>query len=285
MKFSKIFTILAVMVVVAGTAAFMMKKGKTEKETLVLIETSVGNLKVKLYNETPLHRDNFLKLVNENYYDSLLFHRVIKNFMIQAGDPLSKNAKPKQQLGMGDPGYTVPAEINSRFIHKKGALAAARTGDQMNPERRSSGSQFYIVHGDSIQDGLLEQAENMFIQQEKNKVMRGYLDQDENSGMRDEFIKCQRERNQACIEGLVQKIEQAKAEELSSLDTLRYTAEQKNAYKTAGGAPHLDRQYTVFGELVEGFDVLDSIASVSVDRRSNRPDADIRIISTKVVKK
>jgi len=284
MKISKITTILIALAVMVGTASFMMKKKKKQKETLVLIETTIGEMKIKLYNETPQHRDNFIKLVNENFYDSLLFHRVIKGFMIQGGDPLSKTAKPKQQLGMGDPGYTIEAEINNKFIHKRGALAAARTGDQMNPERRSSGSQFYIVHGEKMTENMIEQAGKMLVAQERNKIMRSFLDKEENEGIRNQFIKCQRKRNKACLDSLVAIIEEANAEKLKSADSLNYTEEQKATYMETGGSPHLDRQYTVFGELVEGFDILDSIAVVKVDR-NNRPTDDIRIISAKVVKK
>ena len=120
---------------------------KKHKEQLVLIETTMGNIKIKLYNQTPLHRDNFIKLVKEEYFDGILFHRVIRDFMIQAGDPKSKNAKPDVLLGNGGPGYTIPAEIDTSLFHKKGALAAAREGDKVNPEKESAGSQFYIVEG------------------------------------------------------------------------------------------------------------------------------------------
>ena len=175
------------------------KKKMQNKEILVQISTTQGNIKVKLYNETPQHRDNFVKLVHEHYYDSLLFHRVIYNFMIQGGDPDSKNAPQGQMLGMGGPDYTVPAEILPQIKHKKGALAAARMGDHVNPERASSGSQFYLVQNDN-------------------------------------------------------------------------------------GTPHLDGAYTVFGETVEGLDVIDKIAKVKTDR-NNRPLEDVRIISMKIVKK
>ena len=175
------------------------KKKMQNKEILVQISTTQGNIKVKLYNETPQHRDNFVKLVQEHYYDSLLFHRVIYNFMIQGGDPDSKNAPQGQMLGMGGPDYTVSAEILPQIKHKKGALAAARMGDHVNPERASSGSQFYLVQNDN-------------------------------------------------------------------------------------GTPHLDGAYTVFGETVEGLDVIDKIAKVKTDR-NNRPLEDVRIISMKIVKK
>jgi peptidyl-prolyl cis-trans isomerase B (cyclophilin B) len=168
---------------------------KPETETVVLMKTTLGDMKIKLYNETPQHRDNFIKLVNDKFYDGLLFHRVIRDFMIQGGDPDSKNAPPGKQLGMGNPGYTLQSEILPQFKHKKGALAAARTN---NPERRSSGSQFYIVHNDA-------------------------------------------------------------------------------------GTPHLDGAYTVFGEVIEGMNVVDKIATVKT-QPGDRPEVDVKIISVTVAK-
>jgi cyclophilin family peptidyl-prolyl cis-trans isomerase len=167
-------------------------------ETVVSLKTTMGEVKIKLYNETPLHRDNFIKLVKEKYYDGLLFHRVINNFMIQGGDPDSKNATAGQRLGMGGPDYTIAAEILPQFTHKKGAVAAARMGDQVNPKKESSGSQFYIVHNNN-------------------------------------------------------------------------------------GTPHLDGAYTVFGEVIEGMDVIDKIATVKTDA-ADRPVEDVRIISASIEK-
>jgi cyclophilin family peptidyl-prolyl cis-trans isomerase len=189
-----VFTSL-VMFLISSTMSGQNQKKQAEepkKETIVLMKTSMGDMKIKLYNETPLHRDNFIKLVKEKYYDGLLFHRVINNFMIQGGDPDSKNAPAGKQLGMGGPGYTVPAEILPQLKHKKGSLAAARDN---NPERRSSGSQFYIVQN----------------------------------------------------------------------------------------APHLDGQYTVFGEVIEGLEVIDKIAAVKTNAAA-RPDVDVKIISVTIVK-
>lgn len=194
-----------------------------EKQITVTIETTKGTLKVKLYNETPLHRDNFVKLAREGYFDSLLFHRVIKDFMIQGGDPDSRRAAPGQMLGMGGPGYTIPAEFSTNIIHKKGALAAARDN---NPEKASSGSQFYIVQG------------------------RAWTDE--------------------------------QIDAFSRQNGVRYTPQQRNIYRTIGGTPHLDMNYTVFGEVVEGMSVIDKIAAVQTNR-DNRPLEDVRIISVKVV--
>jgi cyclophilin family peptidyl-prolyl cis-trans isomerase len=150
MRKTKLLSFVCALSIIIGTSNLFAQNSQNQKtkatETIVLLKTTMGEMKIKLYNETPLHRNNFIKLVNEKYYDGLLFHRVINNFMIQGGDPESRNAPAGKQLGMGGPGYTIPAEILPQFKHKKGAVAAARMGDQVNPKRESSGSQFYIVH-------------------------------------------------------------------------------------------------------------------------------------------
>lgn len=178
--------------------------------TKVLISTSMGDIKVVLYDKTPLHRDNFVKLVKEGFYDGTLFHRVINQFMIQGGDPDSRDAKPKAMLGNGGPDYTIPFEYVPEYFHKRGALAAARMGDDVNPEKASSGSQFYIVQGRTFSDAELDQTEK--------RIGKTFTD------------------------------------------------EQREIYKTVGGTPFLDGNYTVFGEVYEGMDVVDKIAQVSRDR-------------------
>ena len=198
------------------------------QSTKVLIETSMGNMTVMLYDDTPLHRDNFVKLAESGFYEGLLFHRVINNFMIQAGDPMSKNAAPNARLGNGGPGYTIPAEIvYPTHFHKKGALAAARTGDNVNPKRESSGSQFYIVQGQKYTDMKLDQFEKAL-----GKT---------------------------------------------------FTNKERDAYVTVGGTPHLDNQYTVFGEVVEGLGVVDKIAAVET-APGDRPVEDVKIIKMTVLK-
>jgi len=200
-----------------------------EKETLVLIDTDMGKIKVKLYNETPQHRDNFIKLINEGRYDGLIFHRIIKQFMVQGGDVTSKDAPIDKPLGDGDLGYTVPAEIvYPKYFHKRGALCAARTGDDTNPERTSSATQFYIVTGKFFTDMELD----------KKEVEEG----------------------------------------------IKYTPEQREAYKIQGGAPHLDNKYTVFGEVVKGQDVVDKMHLVATNDK-DRPLKNIKIKSMKVVTK
>ena len=191
-----------------------------QKKYYVLIETSYGNMTVELYNETPKHRDNFIKLVNEGFYNDLLFHRVIKNFMIQGGDPNSLNAKPGQPLGNGTLGYTVPAEFVKGLIHKKGALAAARQGDMVNPTKASSSCQFYIVQGNVWPAERLQ-----MMAQQMGKAM---------------------------------------------------DKQQIEAYTTVGGTPHLDGDYTVFGQVIEGLDVIDKIAAVQCGP-NDRPLEDVKM--------
>lgn len=194
----------------------------------VTLKTDLGDIKIQLYNNTPLHRDNFLKLAREGYYNGTLFHRVISKFMIQGGDPNSRNAAAGVALGMGGPGYTVPAEFRDENVHIKGALAAARTGDGMNPQKASSGSQFYIVQGDNVNDQFLNSME--------------------------------------------------------SRKNFKYTEAQRAAYLQSGGTPHLDRDYTVYGMVVEGFDIIDKIAAVAKGA-GDRPVQDIKVISTTVEEK
>lgn len=200
---------------------------KADRPVKVEMTTSMGKMVFVLYNDTPLHRDNFLKLVKEHTYDSLLFHRVIKNFMIQAGDPNSRHAKTNQMLGDGTLGYTVPAEFRPNHIHKKGALCAARQGDNINPRKESSASQFYVVQGQVWDDKTLNMMEQRFGK--------------------------------------------------------KFTAEQRKIYTTIGGTPHLDGDYTVFGELVEGMEVVDKIAAVET-AVADRPVKDVRILKVKVIK-
>lgn len=199
----------------------------------VLLETTMGNIRVVLNNETPLHRDNFLKNVRAGIYDGVLFHRVISSFMIQAGDTASRHAQPGQQLGDTEEAYTIPAEIRyPQLFHKRGALAAAREGDSVNPERRSSSLQFYIVYGRRFTDGMLDRT-----QERLYRVPGG----------------------------------------------VTLTPEVRETYKKVGGTPHLDGQYTVFGEVVEGLDVVRDIQWVETDE-NDRPVEDVRIKKAVVVK-
>lgn len=248
-------------------------------DALVLLETSEGNIKVRLFGDTPKHRDNFLKLVKEGYYNGVLFHRVINEFMVQTGDPDSKNAPAGKALGAGGPDYTLEAEIvYPKHYHKRGALAAARQGDQVNPERRSSGSQFYIVTGKAYNDSTLKHMERQLQMMQKQQIFNELTKQH-----KDSIMAMRRNRDQAGLQKLQDELvaitEQKAAENPAAL-----TSEQREVYATQGGTPHLDNQYTVFGEVVEGMDVVDKIEKAETDGR-DRPVSDIRIISAKVVDK
>lgn len=254
------------------------KDGNMEKETVLKIETSMGDIKVKLYNETPKHRDNFIKLAKDGTYNGTLFHRVIKDFMVQAGDPESKNAPKGKMLGSGDVGYTVPAEfVYPKYFHKKGALSAARQGDEVNPKKESSGCQFYIVTGKVFNDSTLL---NMEQQKNQNKVTEAFnaLAQKHMK----EIYKMRKANDQDGLYALQDTLFiQAEAEATKQPD-FHFTPEQIKAYTTVGGTPHLDGEYTVFGEVVEGMDIVDKIQQVKTDR-SDRPEEDVKIINVSVI--
>lgn len=244
-------------------------------ESYVLINTDQGDIKVRLYNETPLHRDNFLKLVGLNVYDSLTFHRVIRNFMIQGGDPATKpgySASNNDTLGT----YTIPAEFNLNLYHKRRALAAAREGNDINPEMRSSGTQFYIVQGVKYNDEGLGKAE----QRINNGIQQAL------------FIKIMKEASDSNMiaatklspESLQEKVSLKLFEILSARGKYKISEDQRNTYKNSGGAAHLDGTYTVFGEVVEGLETVDKIAGAETDP-SDKPVKDIRILKMKIVRK
>ena len=252
---------------------------ENQKETMLKIETTLGDIKVKLYNETPKHRDNFIKLAKEGMYDGALFHRVIKDFMVQAGDPDSKNAPKGKMLGAGDVGYTIPAEIvYPKYFHKRGALSAARQGDNVNPKKESSGCQFYIVTGKVYNDSTLL---NMEKQMNENKLTTLFnaLAQKHMK----EIYKMRKENNEEGLYDLQEKLFAQAQEEAAKQPEFRFTKEQVEAYTTVGGTPHLDGEYTVFGEVVEGMDIVDKIQNVKTDR-NDRPEEDVKIIKVEVEK-
>ncbi len=255
------------------------KKGEDmDKETLVKIETTAGDIKVKLYNETPKHRDNFIKLVKDGMYEGTLFHRVIKDFMIQAGDPDSKNAPKGKMLGAGDVGYTIPAEfVYPKFFHKKGALSAARQGDNVNPKKESSGCQFYIVTGKVYNDSTLLSMESQ-MNENKINVIFNTLAQKHMK----EIYKMRKANDEDGLYDLQEKLF-AEAQEIAAKQPeFHFTPEQIEAYTTVGGTPHLDGEYTVFGEVVEGMDVVGKIQQVKTDR-SDRPEEDVKIIKATIL--
>ena len=249
---------------------------ENEKRTLVKLETTMGNITVAMYNETPKHRDNFIKLVKEGVYDSTLFHRVIKQFMIQAGDPDSKNASDTAMLGSGDVGYTIPAEFNPKFFHKKGVLAAARQGDDVNPEKASSGCQFYIVTGRKFTEPQLLGMENKINEQREEALFDSLARQHMK-----EIYKMRKAGDNAGLLELQDTLE-AQARELADKEEkFRFTPEQIKAYSTIGGAPHLDGSYTVFGEVTEGMEVVDNI-EIAKTNRADRPIENIRILKASI---
>ena len=209
---------LLFLTIILSAFAISLKGQSRDKEQLIKIATVQGDIIIRLYNQTPGHRDNMIKLIEEGFYEGQLFHRVIKDFMVQGGDPSSVNAEKGKQLGQGGPGYTIPAEFNEQLFHKKGALAAARMGDSVNPDKASSGSQFYIVQGRVFTIDMLKM-----------------MEQDRRKG---------------------------------------FTPEAIQAYSTIGGTPHLDGSYTVFGEVLEGIEVIDRIAAMPCDS-NNRPVEDV----------
>ena len=229
--------LIAVFILFGLASCSILNIGK-QKEQKMKIETTEGDITLKLYNETPLHRDNFIKLVKSKFYDGVLFHRVIDEFMIQGGDPNSKDAKPGKMLGEGDVGYTIPAEFRTpQLYHKRGVLAAAREGDDENPEKASSGCQFYIVVGKQFTDEQLDEME-------------------------------------------VSKIEDYGH---ANDSTYKFSEQARTDYKTIGGTPHLDGNYTVFGEVLTGMDVVDRIAQARTNR-NDRPIEDIRIIKVRMIR-
>lgn len=236
----------------------------------VRIKTTEGDILVRLYDETPKHRDNFLKLAGEGYFDGTLFHRVIKDFMIQGGDPDSKGAPKGKMLGTGGPDYTLPAEfVYPKLFHKRGALSAARLGDEVNPERESSGSQFYIVWGKTYKSAELKQMERQLEMQQEQTVFNKLAKEN-----RDKIMELRRNRDRAGLQELQDElIAETKAICLEK-GKPTFTDEQREAYTTVGGTPFLDNQYTVFGEVEEGVDVVEKIQNCET-MRGDRPAEDV----------
>lgn len=274
---NRILVLIGFAFLAIGLFSFGKKK---EKVRFVKVETVYGNMKFRLYNETPKHRDNFIKLTEEDFFDSLLFHRVIKDFMIQGGDPDSKGAEQGARLGNGGPGYDIDAEFVPELYHKKGVLAAAREGDAQNPLKRSSGSQFYIVQGRVFDSAQIMTMQENRIEKYRKQELKDYFNLPENKELLKEYKKAQRQNDNATGKIL---LDSADVVISPKLEKYEYTPEQIQAYTTVGGTPHLGFEYTVFGEMIEGFDVLDSISNVQTDR-FDRPMEDV-IMSIKLVKK
>lgn len=276
-KTNKLLIIAVLLMGLASCGAGHKKQTNMENRTLVKLETTLGDITVALYNETPKHRDNFIKLVKEGVYDSTLFHRVIKQFMIQAGDPESKNASDTAMLGSGDVGYTIPAEFNNKFFHKKGVLAAARQGDQVNPEKASSGCQFYIVTGRKFREGQLldmaGQKNNNRVEEIFNELARKHMK---------EIFKLRKANDQEGLMELQDSLEAQAYAIKKEEEPFMFTPEQIAAYTTIGGAPHLDGAYTVFGQVVEGIETVEKIEGTPTGK-ADRPKENMRILKMTVL--
>lgn len=248
--------------------------GGSNENTVFVMQTTLGNIKIRLYDGTPIHRDNFIKLINSGVYEGISFHRVIKDFMIQAGDP---ETRPANSTALPDSlkEYSIPAEFTTQYFHKKGALAAAREGNDVNPEMRSSGTQFYIVQGVKFTDDELNAAEQRINNNIKqglfNRLLRATSDSLKSAG-------------KIVTEGEIQEIASVKMFEfLTTNKDYKIPEEQRSVYKTLGGTPRLDATYTVFGEVIEGLEVVDKIAGVQTDA-ADKPITDVKIIKIKIVK-
>ena len=277
MKSNKLLILAALIMVFSACGAGPKKSSDMEKRTQVKIETTMGEIIVELYNETPKHRDNFIKLAKEGVYDSTLFHRIIRQFMIQAGDPESKNATDTVQLGSGDVGYTIPAEFVPKFFHKKGALAAARMGDDVNPERESSGCQFYIVTGRKFREAQLldmaGQKNNARVDEIFNELARKHMK---------EIYKLRKAGDNEALLELQDSLEAQAYAQYKEEEPFMFTPEQLAAYSTIGGAPHLDGAYTVFGQVVSGIETVEKIEGTKTGK-ADRPVENVRILKMSVV--
>ena len=259
----------------ASTKSKVKQKPAKELKEYVVVSTKFGNMIFTLYDETPLHRDNFKKLIKSKYYDGLLFHRIIRDFMIQGGDPNSRNADSNTVLGNGGPDYTIPAEINPNIIHTKGALAAARTGDNINPMKESSGSQFFIVQGKKVDKKELEEIMNAKNYQRKQEVFNNIVSKDTAVANRLNLI--QQTKGKEAVQEYVMKQLGPVIDEAYKKKEFLYNGTQIDAYKTYGGTPFLDMDYTVFGQMIVGFEVLDKIAILYNNPQTNRTFEDVKM--------
>jgi peptidyl-prolyl cis-trans isomerase B (cyclophilin B) len=267
MKRSVCLTFLSVCLLITSCA-------QEKKDYVVTIKTKLGDMVAILYNETPKHKENFIKLAKEHYFDSLLFHRVIDGFMIQGGDPGSRNARPGQVLGQGGPSYTIPAEISPKYFHEKGSLSAARLSDAQNPSKASSGSQFYIVQGTKVPEDQLKIDPEKF-----NQAMMQFMQNPANKPKYDSLLAFVKAQNKEGYETYLMKLKPVVEAETGIKSDKDIDPEKLKAYTTIGGTPQLDGGYTVFGKVIKGLDVIDKIAAQAKDP-NDRPVKDIRMTVT-----
>lgn len=263
-----------ILLMFTGIIFFLVTGCAQKTDHVVTIKTKYGDMVAILYDETPKHKENFLKLANEKYYDSLLFHRVIEGFMIQGGDPDSKRAPMTQRLGNGGPGYTIAAEIKPKFFHVKGALSAARLSDAMNPEKASSGSQFYIVDGTKHTEAQLKTDPEKL-----NRALQQFFQKPENQAYRDSINTFIQRRDQQGFQDYINSLKPVVEEQLGISVDREISPEVLEAYTTVGGTPQLDGQYTVFGKVIQGLEVIDKIAAAPRDA-NDRPLEDVRMTIT-----
>ena len=254
-----------------------ISKCQTYSKETILISTAYGNMKVKLFNETPLHRDNFIKLVKQRFYDSLLFHRVINHFMIQGGDPDSKTANDTMALGNGDVDYWIPAEFNRKLYHKKGMLAAAREDDEVNPGKESSGSQFYIVMGKTFDSATLRKIELRINKDLIQKINYNVAFGGKSYKLKQYYMRLSGEKKDDSLKTVRRQLtDSISIDRYNKTPHFTFTPEQRKTYATIGGTPHLDMNYTVFGEVVEGLDIIDKIAAMKTGK-NDRPLENLRM--------
>lgn len=278
-----ILTLTILLAAIAGAGApkhekdIMTNSSQNDGDVRVLLHTSLGDITILLYGDTPRHTANFVKRVNAGDYDGVLFHRVINDFMIQTGDPSSKNAPKGKMLGAGDSGEQIDAEfLFPKHYHHRGAIAAARQGDSVNPEKKSSGSQFYIVTGRKFSAAQMEQMEHKAQMQRKQNVFDRLCKEN-----RDTIMTLRRNRDQAGLQTLQEKLVK-ETEQQTASDTVIYTPEMREVYANQGGTPHLDGEYTVYGRVIDGMDIVEKIEKADTDA-NDRPIEDIKIISAKVI--
>ncbi|MHC1777303.1 MAG: peptidylprolyl isomerase [Lentimicrobium sp.] len=283
-KLYRPFLIFLLMLLTTQSEAFSQSAGQ---ENLVVINTPKGDILLMLFDDTPKHRDNFMKLASEGFFDSTLFHRVINGFMIQGGDPDSRHAAAGVELGNGGPGYDIPAEITSAHFHRRGVLAAAREDDKINPKRLSSGSQFYIVQGKIFTQDDLDMVEKEQNSMTKQRIFVNVMDKPENLKLRNQFFSPDAKKDSAHFQFLLDTLNLIINKEYALIPEFRLSDVQREAYTTVGGTPHLDGKYTIFGEVVSGMEVVDAIAHEKTDT-NDRPLTDIpmkvKIVTRKKVK-
>lgn len=261
------------------TIFFALYLGVNAQNRIVEVKTNMGTMKFKLYDDTPKHRDAFIKLANEGYYDGTLFYRVIQNFLIQGGSKSSRNAPPGKQIGYGDPEHTVDDEILDYYFHKKGVLCAPRQPDEVNPFKQSDISQFYVVKGQVFTEGQLDTLEMTVNRPIKKKITKQIYTPE----IRKKLKQLKEEKKVKEFREIADRVKKdiASRYELNP-NTLEFSEAQRKAYTTVGGYPDLDGKYTVFGECISGFDVIDKIAALKVDE-NNRPKKNV-VIEVNVIK-